>query len=269
MKHENDIYDQLEALQDRSPFLLRSFLRFEDHNFMECMAGGTLEARIQRHQVRDPATGIISVTSYEPTDLVLRWIAQVADAAAWLESKLNLAHGDIRPSNILLDGHDNVRLADFNNTVRIGQPLEVGGPPYARFQGGEAGDESGTHGFAGARTEQFAIGTVLYSLTRGHEPFANELGDEQGPEVVARLQAMNFPDLDKNDLTDQIIANCWYARFASVQEVAVATRQVQREPYVVCQAPDEAYLTRQAQCVDSRNQCVELIEKDISSITYF
>ncbi|KAF2764100.1 hypothetical protein EJ03DRAFT_356073 [Teratosphaeria nubilosa] len=86
MKYENEIYDQLEALQDRSPFLLRSFLRFEDHNFMECMAGGTLEARIQRHQVRDPATGTVSVSSYEPTDLVHCWIAQVADAAAWKAS---------------------------------------------------------------------------------------------------------------------------------------------------------------------------------------
>ena len=113
----------------------------------------------------------------------------------------------------------------------------------------------------------FAIGTVLYSLICGHEPFANELRDDQGAEVVDRWQTMNFLNLDEKDLTDQFIADCWYGRFAIVQEVAVVTRQVQKKPYVVCQAPDEAYLERQTQCMDSCNQWVDLIEKDICHIT--
>ena len=70
----------------------------------------------------------------------------------------------------------------------------------------------------------FAIGTVLYSLTRGHEPFADELGDDQGAEVVDRWQTMKFLNFDEKDLTDHFIADCWYGRFAVVQEVAVVTR---------------------------------------------
>ena len=45
---------------------------------------------------------------------------------------------------------------------------------HARILGDEGGSDRGTHGKAGSCTEQFALGSVLYALTYGHDPFEDE-----------------------------------------------------------------------------------------------
>lgn len=53
---------------------------------------------------------------YAIETLKMQWISQIISAAAWFES-LGLAHGDLTPRNILLDRRDNVKLADFGESV--------------------------------------------------------------------------------------------------------------------------------------------------------
>ena len=43
----------------------------------------------------------------------------LAKGVAWLES-LGLAHGDLRPENVLVDKQDRVKIADFDCTNFIG-----------------------------------------------------------------------------------------------------------------------------------------------------
>jgi serine/threonine protein kinase len=118
---------------------------------------------------------------------------ELSDAAAWLES-LGLAHGDIRPPNLLLDGEDYLKLADFDCFAEIGTPADGSAPPWARVLGPEAGSEDGTFGVYRARTEQFAIGSVLYYMTRGYEPYEDEdFGQGKGLIVVGRQRCMVFP----------------------------------------------------------------------------
>jgi serine/threonine protein kinase len=47
----------------------------------------------------------------------------LAQAVAFLES-LNLAHGDLRPENILLD-RDRLKVSDFDCTAEIGTDFEA------------------------------------------------------------------------------------------------------------------------------------------------
>ncbi|KAI9747163.1 MAG: hypothetical protein M4579_007513, partial [Chaenotheca gracillima] len=54
--------------------------------------------------------------------LRLRWAREIIAGAAWLE-KLGLAHGDLRPSNILVDSSGLLKLSDFGATVKIGEEL--------------------------------------------------------------------------------------------------------------------------------------------------
>ncbi|KAL4782092.1 hypothetical protein BJX76DRAFT_303459 [Aspergillus varians] len=84
----------------------------------------------------------------------------------------------------------------------------------ARLLGPETG-ANGTFGMCGARTEQFAIGSIVYSMTRGYEPYEFENLAEGGPEIVKRLQRMEFPELDRGDL-DRIIERCWRGGFSSL-----------------------------------------------------
>ncbi|RDL35157.1 uncharacterized protein BP5553_07088 [Venustampulla echinocandica] len=97
---------------------------------------------------------------------ILRWIQQLADVVACVES-LGYAHGDINPRNILFDNDDQLKLIDFDHALEIGADLEVGDAPYVRAQ--KIGSKGGTFGVVGPATEQFALGSDFWYLTRETE----------------------------------------------------------------------------------------------------
>ncbi|KAH8663712.1 kinase-like domain-containing protein [Tricladium varicosporioides] len=214
--NEYRIFDLLET-HPPCPDLVRSFLRLPNANFLQSLSGGTLDQRLQPRQTRDPRTKrVLKVEGGEPQCLVLRWMMELSNAVAWLES-LGYAHGDIRPPNLLLDREDHLKLTDFDNTATIGTTLEVGIPPYARVLGDEGGEQRGSFGYLGPRTEQFAIGSIFYYMIRGYEPYDNEwLGERHGPIIVDRLQKMIFPKTDDNKI-DTIIQSCWHGEYESIQ----------------------------------------------------
>ncbi len=163
----------------------------------------------------------MEVYGAEAEPLILRWMKALSGAAAWLES-LGLAHGDIRPPNILLDTQDHLKLADFDNTMAIGTEVEVGTAPYAGVLGDEAGARRGTFGFLGPRTELFAVGSVFYYMIRGYEPYDDEwYGDDHGPVTVDMLQRMEFPQTDTREKKDFIIRQCWHGESHSMKDLAV------------------------------------------------
>jgi atypical protein kinase C zeta type len=223
IKQEHRVFDILETAAP-CPHIIRSFLRLPDVNFLENAAGGNLEARLRARQTRFEHD-FVKVDSYESASLVSRWMTELTSAAAWLET-LGLAHGDIRPSNLLLDAEDHLKLADFDCAATIGEhELEAGAPPYARLQGPESGEDKGTFGLIGPRTEQFAIGSVFYFLIRGHEPY--EESQIPGHDLVALLQSKQFPATETNDKKECIVRRCWHGEFASIQLLATEVGSIQ------------------------------------------
>ncbi|EAL91111.1 hypothetical protein KXX54_006936 [Aspergillus fumigatus] len=99
---------------------------------------------------------------------------ELCSAVSWLES-LGRVHGDIRPPNLLLDAEDHLKLADFDSVASVGEPYAGAAPPWARLLGSEAGSENGTFGMCGARTEQFAIGSIIYSMKGGMSLMSSKL----------------------------------------------------------------------------------------------
>lgn len=93
-------------------------------------------------------------------------------------------------------------------------PAAPGAPPWTRVQGSEAGVSNGTFGVYGPRTEQFAIGSLLYYMTRGFEPYENDR--IEGPRIVNFFQEMIFPILQTDDDLDLIIGNCWTGVYESI-----------------------------------------------------
>jgi serine/threonine protein kinase len=167
---ENRIFDIL-AQHLPCPELVASFLRFDNGNFMEYIPGLSLSERLQRHQIRDPkSTQVLSIQSLEPLLLRKTWIKALAEGIAWLES-LRLAHGDLKPNNVLVDKQDRVKIADFDCTNFIGLEFEACIPPYGRLLGGEARSKKGTAGKLGACTEQFALGSLFYYINYGIEVY--------------------------------------------------------------------------------------------------
>jgi serine/threonine protein kinase len=153
----------------------------------------------------------------------------LTQAVAFLES-LNLAHGDLRPENVLLD-RSRLKLSDFDSTATIGTICEVYTSPYGRLLNDNEPEqgERGTYGHLGPRTEQFALGSIYYYINYGFELYENRLltedPHEHGPETLRLLQKMEFPELDGNDpLINAIIDKCWHNKYVTVAELAECTQ---------------------------------------------
>ncbi|PHH86430.1 hypothetical protein CDD83_10263 [Cordyceps sp. RAO-2017] len=216
-QHENDTYDILEK-HEPSIYIAQSFVRVHIANLMPLMSGGSLEQRIRGNQKLNNSGHLVEVTRKEPLHLVQRWAIELTGAVACLES-LGLVQGDLRPDNLLLDGNDPLKLADFDYANSIGTRSDGNAPPWARVLGEEAGAATGSFGKNGAETEQFAIGSIIYNLTRGHRPYE---GQVSGPDLVQRLLDMNFPELAGGRL-DEITHRCWMGSYNTLKELAEET----------------------------------------------
>ena len=170
---------------------------------------------------------VTKVEKLEPLPLRMEWMNDLAQAVAFLES-LNLAHGDLRPENILLD-RDRLKVSDFDCTAEIGAEFEACMAPYGRLLNSDEVDQGrrGSSGFLGPRTEQFALGSLFYLINYGFEVYGDrcltEDPKEHGCKVVDLLQNMEFPKLGGDPLIDHIINKCWHNNYATIAELAAYT----------------------------------------------
>ncbi|KAI1097128.1 kinase-like domain-containing protein [Jackrogersella minutella] len=201
------------------PHVVQSFLRLPDANFLDLMSGGSLDARLRSNQIRkDPFGKVLKVSRTEPILLVTQWLIELCRAVLWLES-LGYVHGDLRPSNLLLGVDNRLKVGDFDCVQKVGEPCKENVVPWARVLGDDAeelGAQRGTFGITGPRTEQFAIGSNLYCMVYGLEPY--EDADEQGPLLVNLFQEMKFPKLNESCL-DSIIDRCWRGYYYQLRDL--------------------------------------------------
>ena len=218
-----------ELLDDRAPcpYIIQSFFRGPDVTFMQFMKNKTLRHRMD---MKD-----------KPRH-VLPWMQQLSDAVACIES-LGYAHGDINPLNILLDDEDQLKLVDFDHARKIGDEIEVGYEPYVRFRnattdsdGNYVEGSGGNYGNAGPVTEQFALGSIFWYITRGAELYA----DIEGPKMLSLLMRLKFPATDPQDPIDKIISDCWLGKFQSIKDLSNHIRKVA--------AFNETYKEREKTC---------------------
>ena len=123
-----------------------------------------------------------------PTDKALDVARQVAGALAYLHEK-GIVHRDIKPENILLTADGSIKLLDFgialDESARrltwFGLSNPVGTPDYMAPEqiGGRRGD---------ARTDVYAVGTLLYEMLTGNLPFSS-----QNPQGLMRIKANEDP----------------------------------------------------------------------------
>jgi atypical protein kinase C zeta type len=69
---------------------------------------------------------------------------------------------------------------------------------------------------------QFAIGSLLYCMTRGHEPYWRP--EDPDPRISDLFRKGIFPEVNSmGDALDSIIDGCWNTRYATVKDLAEAT----------------------------------------------
>ncbi|KLJ08041.1 hypothetical protein EMPG_09969 [Blastomyces silverae] len=141
--------------------------------------------------------------------LRLRWVKELTRAAEHLESH-GLVHGDIRPANTLLDNNLHIKLADFDSCVSAGDACLAFTVPYH-----DAFEEKASY-----TTEQFAIGSFMYTVFTGVEPEFEITG--------RKLQAEKLPDTS-GILGGDIIASCWRKEYVSIAALAGEIEELELE----------------------------------------
>jgi serine/threonine protein kinase len=176
---------------------------------MEYVAGKTLEDQL------DPATLTLQ--------RACAWAADLAGALA-LAHRAGIIHGDVKPGNILVTAENKVKLGDFG-IARFASQISgsgnlMGTPAYLAPEQiqGEPQDP---------RSDQFALGIVLYQMVSGVKPFD---GSSLGAVCAQILNAEPAPPSRHNPAVpkalDGIIARCLAKdpkdRFAHCDELASA-----------------------------------------------
>lgn len=190
---------------------------------MPYVEGESLQARLAREKQL-------------PVADALRIAREVADALAFAHAH-GVVHRDIKPGNILLEG-DHAVVADFGLARAI-----AGGPADAEAPTGAggltvAGAAVGTPAYmspeqaVGAndvdgRSDQYALGCVLYELLAGRPPFAGGSAESlvhrhltEAPRPVTELRP-EVPDAVRDALA-RALAKTREERFATTAEFAKA-----------------------------------------------
>jgi serine/threonine-protein kinase len=120
-----------------------------------------------------------------PADAATRLVAQIADALAPAHHA-GLAHGDLRPECVVLDG-TRIALTEFGLAHAV---AAAGGAGEAFASAGYAAPEQEAGRQADARSDVYALGVIGYELLAGFPPFA---GPTAAAVVAARLTGTPEP----------------------------------------------------------------------------
>ncbi len=120
-------------------------------------------------------TSLFEVLKHEqlPLPRVLEIVAQVCGALQFAHDH-GVIHRDIKPTNILIDGRDSVRVADFGlaklikaettTTAQTRSSMILGTPVYA------APEQRRLSAAVDHRVDIFSVGVTLYEMITGHFP---------------------------------------------------------------------------------------------------
>ncbi|EER29792.1 kinase domain containing protein [Coccidioides posadasii C735 delta SOWgp] len=209
---EISFFKRMNDRQDRCFHIVECFLTFPDHIFLSYCPNQTVGHRLRPRQEREPGVNgfqgrVSRVKEYEDPALVARWLQQLGSALEYVE-KIGFCHNDLHEFNCLLDKDFNLKLTDFGRATTIGQFLEDTMPPRARII--VAGPLKDTYGLCSARTEQFALGSLLYFMVYGHEPYEDTDRELSRSEYDRRFGEMEFPELNRHEVFDELISACWH-----------------------------------------------------------
>jgi eukaryotic-like serine/threonine-protein kinase len=150
-------------------------------------------------------------------------------------SPLGIVHADLSPENVLLSWEGEVKVSDFCVARALYSALDGAGPlshPRLRAKLSSASPELARGEQAGAASDVFALGVLLYQLVSGAHPFAAATAERQLAALLAgrhRPLAEVVPGTDSSlsDLVERALALDPRARpgsSAQIYEELVALR---------------------------------------------
>lgn len=150
---------------------------------LEYMPHGNLKEYVQTHRQE------ISLSQKQ------QWVREATEGVALLHSH-NVIQSDVGPHNFLLDVHLSLRICDFAGSSLDGSQATVA--PGVRYRLPNLGATT-------AKDDLFALGSTIYFIATGHEPY-KEVADED--QVKKLYEDRVFPELYDVPFAE-IIALCW------------------------------------------------------------
>jgi eukaryotic-like serine/threonine-protein kinase len=105
-----------------------------------------------------------------PLGQKLALVAQVAEGLAFAHSR-EIAHGNLKPSNVFVDGARDITILDFGIARWLAALLEAGSRPEGLVVNYLAPEQVLGQPFD-ARSDIFSLGLMLYEFTAGKYPFS-------------------------------------------------------------------------------------------------
>lgn len=156
----------------------------------------------------------VYINSYTSTLLQqLTWSKQIAEAVQFIHGK-RVIHCDLNPSNILVDKNLNLKLCDFQGrlfNLDGTLSINIGASEYSKYRLPSAQEDE-----ASKLTDIFALGSVIYYIMNGHEPYPelDILTDED--KIRPLFEAGSFPLMEPTRAGD-VIKKCWQSKYSSAQ----------------------------------------------------
>jgi len=148
---------------------------------MEYLEGQDLDAYLARE-------GKLSL------DAVLKLLAPVADALQYAWDKHKLVHRDIKPGNVFLTQHGEIKLLDFGIASRVrsaGSSLGLQTPNAGTT--GYRAPEAGTYQRQpSTRLDVYAVAVMIYQLLEGRMPFDDMRPADFHPSAPSGLNAQQW-----------------------------------------------------------------------------
>jgi serine/threonine protein kinase len=174
-----------------------------------------------------------------PVGRAVELAAQVAEGLA-AAHEVGIVHRDLKPANVLLTGAGMAKIADFGLARTVELPGSVRGEDSATVSSYSVpGVVMGTVGYMSpeqvrgeecdARTDIFALGSVLYEMLTGRRPFRRETSAE----TIAAILREDPPNPSQSNSSiplalDRIVSHCLEKRaerrFQSARDLAFALR---------------------------------------------
>src|SRR5512143_2629432 len=204
------LFDQIESL---------------DHvNILPLYASGQSDERLY-WVMRYLSTGSLRTRSRAAPEQIDRWVAQIASALDYAHQH-SLIHGNLKPSNVLLDHAGNAFVCDFGVAQIVGPSSDAYPLPEQRRE------------FTpDVRSDVYALGALTYELVTNRAPVrASPHGDDQPnrpgglPPLPSSFNAKLTPGVDAAIMKALSIEPA--KRYASAQEFAEAYAQARESAQV-------------------------------------
>ncbi|OAR00487.1 hypothetical protein LLEC1_00812 [Akanthomyces lecanii] len=184
---EKAVYERLQELGGH-PWLLTYYGGVETYGLrLEYAAMTDLRSHIRYKGIGHPLESM--------------WMVQIAQALEFVHAA-GIIHGGVLLSHVMLDALGNAKLADFAWCGSFGSNT-----PLPRILA--------SHEYPGNRLtvkgDLFALGSALYELKMGSEPFVT-LRDQ---EIRARFRRGEFPDVRSLGALGNVISKCWRGSYES------------------------------------------------------